>query len=69
MQTLMKEDCSPWMCHICNYSSTAEKGVACSRCYKITCRQHLRTASLFNPESGLYEFARICALCQLKDIS
>ncbi|MBD1401871.1 hypothetical protein [Pelovirga terrestris] len=65
----MTEDPSAWMCHICNYRSTSEEGIACSRCYKISCRQHFRTVPLLNPESGLYEFVRICALCELKDIS
>ncbi len=57
---------SPWMCHICGYHSRTEDGIACERCYKITCRRHLRTLSVLNPQSGLYEFQRICALCQLK---
>ncbi|SHI93847.1 hypothetical protein SAMN02745165_01186 [Malonomonas rubra DSM 5091] len=56
-----------WMCHICDYSSNVGEGIACSECYKITCRQHLTTTMDLNPESGLYEFRQVCVACQLKD--
>jgi len=65
----MTDDHSAWMCHICDYSSTTEEAIACASCYKIACRKHLRTSSIYNQQTGLYEIARVCALCQLDKLS
>lgn len=60
----MTADKSPWMCHVCDYRSTVGEGLVCSRCYKITCAQHITTSSVLNEQSGLYELQPICVACQ-----
>ncbi|SDZ96806.1 hypothetical protein SAMN05660420_00906 [Desulfuromusa kysingii] len=62
----MSEEKSAWMCHICDYHSTIGSGIACSECFKITCNEHITTATVMNPESGLYELKNICVECQFK---
>lgn len=57
---------SAWMCHICDYCSTIGEGQICSECYKVTCGKHLKQVSVFNPDTGLYEFRKICVECQFK---
>ena len=57
---------SPWMCHICDYSSTVGEGHVCSECYKITCSEHITISSVLNHQSGLYELLPICVACQFK---
>jgi len=57
---------SPWICHVCGYTSVVEEGIACDRCYKITCRRHLTVATVHNEDSGLYELKQICVECQLR---
>ena len=57
---------SPWICHVCGYTSVVGEGKACDRCYKITCHQHLTAATVFNEKSGLYEFQQICVECQFQ---
>ncbi len=54
---------SPWMCHICNYTSDNTESQACDLCYRVTCELHLRSASVYNPENGLYETAKVCIDC------
>ncbi len=65
----MNPESSPWLCHVCNESSTTEEGIACATCFKIACRRHLRTSTVYNPQTGLYEIARVCVLCQLENLS
>lgn len=60
------EEKAPWLCHFCGYSSTIGEGQACSECYKIACPKHMCMTTILNPDSGLYEFKRICLECQLK---
>ncbi len=62
----MSEEKSPWMCHICNYCSTVGEGLVCSECYKLTCHDHMATATVLNKESGLYEIKQICVECQFR---
>jgi hypothetical protein len=57
---------SPWICHVCGHTSTVGEGIACDQCYKIACRRHLVVASIYNPDSGLYELKQICVDCQLR---
>jgi hypothetical protein len=54
---------SPWMCHICNYTCDKTESQACDLCYRVTCELHLRSASVYNPENGLYESAKVCIEC------
>jgi hypothetical protein len=53
---------SPWMCHVCNISSRGESAV-CDICFRTACPAHLRRTTIYNEESGLYEFASICIDC------
>ena len=62
-------DRSPWMCHICNYTSSDTESQACDLCYRVTCELHLRPASVYNPENGLYETAQVCIECGSKSAS
>ena len=62
----MSEEKSPWMCHICDYRSTVGEGIVCSECYKITCSNHITTATVRNEGSGLYELRMICIECQFR---
>ena len=62
----MSEERSPWLCHVCGYSSTLGEGHACAECYKICCGKHLTVATVRNPSSGLYELQKICVECQFK---
>ncbi len=62
----MSEESSPWMCHICDYRSTIGEGLVCSECYKITCREHITTTSVYNPDSGLYELQLVCVECHFR---
>lgn len=57
---------SPWMCHVCSFSSNVGEGLVCSECYKISCRQHTTISSAFNPQTGLYELKQVCVECLLK---
>ncbi len=60
------EEQSPWLCHICDLTSTSSDAVTCSECYKQTCRSHMVTATIHNPDNGLYQLVLICSYCQLK---
>ena len=55
---------SPWMCHVCDQYSVIGEGITCSECYKLTCREHITTATVFNDQSGLYELKMVCVACQ-----
>ncbi len=57
---------SLWICHICDYKSSATEGQACSECFKIACREHLVVATVRNQDSGLYELKQVCAECQFR---
>ncbi len=57
---------SPWLCHICDRTSTSNDGVTCGECFKLTCRSHMTTATIRNPGSELYQLVLICAHCQFK---
>ena len=54
---------SPWMCHICNYTSDKTESEACELCYRVACELHLKTASIYNEDSGLYITAKVCVEC------
>lgn len=54
---------SPWMCHICNKTSSTTESRACERCYKIACEHHMHTKAFLNRESGLWELKQVCTLC------
>lgn len=54
---------SPWICHVCNFKSEVSEGKVCSLCYRTTCPLHLRPASVYNKENGLYETAEVCISC------
>ncbi len=56
---------SPWICHVCNYKSDEEESQTCDLCYRVTCSLHLRPASLYNPNNGLYETAAVCLSCAI----
>ena len=56
---------SPWMCHICDVTSTGES-TACSVCYKTTCVMHLKHVTRLNKESGLFELQPICLDCAIE---
>jgi hypothetical protein len=60
----MEDSADIWICHVCDFTSSSESR-ACSMCYKVACSLHLQTVTKFNPESGLFEFQAICALCSL----
>jgi hypothetical protein len=62
----MSEEKSPWMCHVCDYCSTIGEGIVCSECFMITCNEHITTATVLNPETGLYELKMICVECQFR---
>jgi hypothetical protein len=54
---------SPWLCHICNYTSDQTEARVCDLCFRTTCELHLRPASIYNPVNGLYETAHVCIEC------
>lgn len=54
---------SPWICHVCDFKSAATEGKVCSLCYRTTCALHLRPASVYNQQNGLYETAEVCISC------
>jgi hypothetical protein len=54
---------SPWICHICDFTSAEIESKACDLCYRVTCSLHLRPASVYNQNSGLYETAAVCIAC------
>ncbi len=54
---------SPWLCHVCNYTSSTTESIACSLCYKTTCSVHLKHVTAYNAESGLYELQPVCIHC------
>ncbi|MCK5826028.1 MAG: hypothetical protein KAG93_03270 [Desulfuromusa sp.] len=62
----MAEDKIPWMCHICDHRSTFGEGIVCSECYKLTCNEHMTTATVLNTDTGLYELKKICVECQFR---
>jgi len=62
-----EDNSTAWMCHICDYASTVGEGQVCSECYKVTCSKHLNLTTVFNPDTGLYEFKQICVECQFKN--
>jgi hypothetical protein len=62
----MSDERSPWMCHVCDRYFTFGEGLVCSECYKLTCDQHMTTATVMNNESGLYELRMICVECQFR---
>jgi len=55
---------TPWICHVCGKSSRGESSV-CEICFRTTCQKHLRRSSIYNKESGLYEFTAVCIECTL----
>jgi hypothetical protein len=57
---------TPWLCHICDYSSNIGEGQACCECYKIACHEHMTVATVLNSGSGLYELKQVCVECQLR---
>ncbi len=54
---------SPWICHICDYTSAETESKTCDLCYRVTCSLHLRPASIYNQNNGLYETAAVCIAC------
>lgn len=54
---------SPWICHVCDAKFTTGESQACSVCFKTTCPAHLKTVSIRNADSGLYELHPVCLLC------
>ena len=54
---------SPWLCHICHYTSDQAASEVCDICFRTTCALHLRPASIYNEKNGLYETARVCIQC------
>jgi len=54
---------SPWMCHICDFTSSDSESRVCDLCYRVTCSLHLRPASVYNEQNGLYETASVCIAC------
>ncbi len=57
---------SPWMCHVCDYTSNDTEPVACAFCYKVTCAVHLAHKTVKNEETGLFELQPICVECQVR---
>ena len=57
---------SPWMCHVCDYTSDSTEPIACALCYKIACSSHIVHKTVLNEESGLYELQPICVDCSIK---
>jgi len=58
---------SHWLCHVCGKSSRGV-GVVCEVCFRTTCPAHLQRSSIYNKESGLYEFTSVCVECALAKI-
>lgn len=56
---------SPWICHVCDFKSSETESRVCDLCYRTTCALHLRPASIYNEQSGLYETAAVCLTCAL----
>jgi hypothetical protein len=56
---------SPWICHVCSYKSSDTASKACDLCYRVTCSLHLRPASIYNPNNGLFETAAVCFDCAI----
>ena len=54
---------SPWVCHVCDYTSAEGEAKVCDLCYRVTCSLHLRPASIYNEKSGLFETAAVCIAC------
>ena len=54
---------SPWICHVCDYTSKTEESKTCSLCFRVTCSLHLQKVQVYNEQSGLYEPAEICIYC------
>jgi hypothetical protein len=54
---------SPWICHVCDFKSADTESQACDLCFRVTCELHLRPASVYNKDNGLYETARVCIVC------
>jgi len=54
---------SPWLCHICNFTSDDTESQVCDLCFRVTCQLHLRPASVYNERNGLYETASVCIAC------
>lgn len=59
---------SPWICHVCDYRSSATESTACSVCYKTTCAAHLKHVTTFNAASGLFELQPVCIYCALEKL-
>lgn len=53
---------SPWICHVCDTTGHGE-AQACAQCYMVTCAAHLQTKVVYNEESKLYVFQKVCQLC------
>ena len=53
----------PWLCHVCNYTSSSTESTACSVCYKTTCSAHLKHVPTFHADSGLYVLQPVCICC------
>lgn len=62
----MSDEHSPWMCHICGFTSVVGEGLVCSECYKITCNKHITTSMVLNEETQLYEIKLVCVECQFR---
>jgi len=58
---------TPWICHICGKASRSN-ALTCEVCFRTTCAVHLRRSSLYNKESGLYEFISVCTECGLAEM-
>jgi hypothetical protein len=56
-----------WICHICGKTSRGE-GAHCEVCFRVACHAHLRRTSVYNRESGLYEFTSVCMECAMAEI-
>jgi hypothetical protein len=56
---------TPWICHVCDFTSSASESRACAVCYKTTCPAHLKTVPTFNAETRLFELQPICVLCAI----
>ena len=54
---------SPWLCHVCDYSSGESEPEICALCYRTTCDRHLRSASVLDTSTGLYVPEKVCIIC------
>jgi len=57
---------SPWICHICDFTSETTKSRTCERCYRVTCPAHLQKVSVYNEQTGLYVLEDVCVACRIQ---